>query len=151
MQKISAEQKKGEDDADMHLAHKIMQNKQFRASTQADDEYDFEDGPSRKCRKKQGGDDHKSIQNKTNRFLTQQERCLLCLENPNRPMHLVVSIANFTYLMLPQWQPVVPGHCCILPIQVILISATVIHSEFELVESSVGLLFVEHNPCNMSD
>ncbi|KAK7380824.1 hypothetical protein VNO78_33343 [Psophocarpus tetragonolobus] len=92
MQKISAEQKKEEDDADMHLASKIMQNKQFRASTQADDEYDFEECPSRKCRKKQG-------------------------ENPNRPMHLVVSIANFTYLMLPQWQPVVPGHCCILPIQ----------------------------------
>ncbi|RDX63717.1 CWF19-like protein 2, partial [Mucuna pruriens] len=117
MQKISAEQKKGEDDADMHLARKIMQNKQFRSSTQADDEYDFEDGPSRKSRKKQGGDDHKNIPKKTNRFLTQQERCLLCLENPNRPMHLVVSIANFTYLMLPQWQPVVPGHCCILPIQ----------------------------------
>ncbi|KAG4918818.1 hypothetical protein JHK85_057099 [Glycine max] len=117
MQKISAEQKKGEDDADMHLARKIMHNKQFRASTQADDEYDFEDGPSRKSRKKQGGDDHKSIQKKTNRFLTQQERCLFCLENPNRPMHLVVSIANFTYLMLPKWQPVVPGHCCILPIQ----------------------------------
>ncbi|KAK7380823.1 hypothetical protein VNO78_33342 [Psophocarpus tetragonolobus] len=64
MQKISAEQKKEEDDADMHLASKIMQNKQFRASTQADDEYDFEDGPSRKCRKKQGGDDHKSMQKK---------------------------------------------------------------------------------------
>ncbi|TKY50947.1 CWF19 protein 2 [Spatholobus suberectus] len=117
MQKISAEQKKGEDDADMHLARKIMQNKQFKASTQADDEYDFEDGPSRKSRKKQGGDDHKIIQRKTNRFLTQQDRCFFCLENPNRPMHLVVSIANFTYLMLPQWQPVVPGHCCILPIQ----------------------------------
>ncbi|XP_047171883.1 CWF19-like protein 2 isoform X1 [Vigna umbellata] len=117
MQKISAAgQKKGEDDADMHLARKIMQNKKFSISTQADDEYDFEDGPSRKSRKKQAGDDGK-IQKKTNRFLTQQERCLFCLENPNRPMHLVVSIANFTYLMLPQWQPVVPGHCCILPIQ----------------------------------
>ncbi|KAK7343465.1 hypothetical protein VNO77_12230 [Canavalia gladiata] len=119
LQKASAEQKKGEDDSDMHLARKIMQNKQFRISTQADDEYDFEDGPSRKSRKKQGGDDPKIIQKKmnANRFLTQQERCLFCLENPNRPMHLVVSIGNFTYLMLPQWQPVVTGHCCILPIQ----------------------------------
>ncbi|KAK7357676.1 hypothetical protein VNO80_16971 [Phaseolus coccineus] len=117
MQKIpAAGPKKGEDDADMNLARKIMQNKKFSISTQADDEYDFEDGPSRKSRKKQVGDDSK-IQKKTNRFLTQQERCLFCLENPNRPMHLVVSIANFTYLMLPQWQPMVPGHCCILPIQ----------------------------------
>ncbi|QCE08526.1 hypothetical protein DEO72_LG9g3555 [Vigna unguiculata] len=103
-----AGQKKGEDDADMHLVRNIMQNKKFSISTKADNEYDFEDGPSRKSRK---------TKKKTNRFLTQQERCLFCLENPNRPMHLVVSIANFTYLMLSQWQPVVPGHCCILPIQ----------------------------------
>ncbi|XP_057422954.1 uncharacterized protein LOC130716921 isoform X2 [Lotus japonicus] len=118
IQKISAQQKKGEDDADMHLARKIMQNKQFKVSTQPDDEYDFEDGPTKKNRKKQGGDDRKTIPKRMNesRFLTQQERCLFCLENPNRPMHLTVSIANFTYLMLPQRQPVVPGHCCILPI-----------------------------------
>ncbi|KAI5401237.1 uncharacterized protein LOC127097652 isoform X1 [Lathyrus oleraceus] len=118
MQRISTEQNKGEDDADMNLARNIMQNKQFKVHTQADDEYDFEDGPSRKSRKKQGGEDPKNIQNKmnANRFLTQKERCLFCLENPKRPMHLVVSIANFTYLMLPQLQPLVPGHCCILPI-----------------------------------
>ncbi|XP_058769478.1 uncharacterized protein LOC131643305 [Vicia villosa] len=118
MQRISTEQKKGEDDADMNLARNIMQNKQFKVHTQADDEYDFEDGPSRKSKKKQGGEDPKNIHNKmnSNRFLTQKERCLFCLENPKRPMHLVVSIANFTYLMLPQLQPLVPGHCCILPI-----------------------------------
>ena len=117
----------------MHLARKIMQNKQFRVSTQADDEYDFEDGPSKKSRKKRGGDDHKISQKSTHatRFLTQQERCLFCLENPNRPMHLVVSIANFAYLMLPQWQPVVPGHCCILPIQVSLMSLTVCQCSFQ--------------------
>ncbi|KAK7269858.1 hypothetical protein RIF29_22630 [Crotalaria pallida] len=120
MQRISAaQQKKEEDDGDMHLARKIMQNKQFKVSTRADDEYDFEDGQSRKSRKKQGGDDNKIVPKNTHatRFLTQQERCLFCLENPKWPMHLVVSIANFTYLMLPQWQPVVPAHCCILPIQ----------------------------------
>ncbi|XP_057986664.1 uncharacterized protein LOC131171212 [Hevea brasiliensis] len=78
---------------------KLIQNKQYG---RADDEYDFEDGPCRKSRKK---------------VATQQERCLFCFENPNQPKHLVVSIANFTYLMLPQWQPVVPGHCFILPMQ----------------------------------
>ena len=132
-QKISAQERKGEEDADMHLARKIMQNKQFRVSTQADDEYDFEDGPSKKSRKKRRGDDHKISQKSTHatRFLTQQERCLFCLENPNRPMHLVVSIANFAYLMLPQWQPVVPGHCCILPIQVSLMSLTVCQCSFQ--------------------
>ena len=135
---LAAGQKKGEDDADMHLARNIMQNKKFSISTQADDEYDFEDGPSRKSRKKQVGDDSKILK-KTNRFLTQQERCLFCLENPNRPMHLVVSIANFTYLMLPQWQPMVPGHCCILPIQVTLISATLFFPELKPIQVIVYL------------
>ncbi|KAF7827697.1 CWF19-like protein 2 isoform X1 [Senna tora] len=118
-QDISFQKKKGEDDADMHLARKIMQNKQFKVSSRADDEYDYEEGESRKSRKKRDGDDRRTTQKNPHakRILTQQERCLFCLENPNRPMHLVVSIANFTYLMLPQWQPLVPGHCCILPIQ----------------------------------
>ncbi|KAF2296936.1 hypothetical protein GH714_013384 [Hevea brasiliensis] len=78
---------------------KLIQNKQYG---RADDEYDFENGPCRKSRKK---------------VATQQERCLFCFENPNQPKHLVVSIANFTHLMLPEWQPVVPGHCFILPMQ----------------------------------
>ena len=55
------------------------------------------------------------------RILTRQERCKFCFENPNRPRHLVVAIANFTFLSLQHWQSVhsvVPGHCCILTLQV---------------------------------
>ncbi|XP_021604402.1 CWF19-like protein 2 isoform X2 [Manihot esculenta] len=117
VQDVSARRK--EDDADRHLAQKIMQNKQYSFSGRADDEYDFEDGPSRKARKKGVVSDpnFKERNVVAKRILTQQERCPFCFENPNRPKHLVVSIANFTYLMLPQWQPVVPGHCCILPMQ----------------------------------
>jgi len=103
----------------MQLAQKIVQNKQFSLSGQADDEYDFDDGPSRKTRKK-GANDHK-LTEKTNfpkRIMTQQERCQFCFENPNRPSHLVVAIGNFTYLSLPHWQCIVPGHCCILTLQV---------------------------------
>lgn len=112
--------KRKDDDADKHLAQNIMQNKQYSLSGRADDEYDFEDGPRRKSRKKREGNDNKSAEKTiAKRILTQQERCLFCFENPNRPRHLVVAIANFTYLMLPQSQPVVPGHCCILPMQVI--------------------------------
>ncbi|XP_038703649.1 CWF19-like protein 2 isoform X2 [Tripterygium wilfordii] len=108
-----------EEDADRHLAHKIMQNKQYSLSGRADDEYDFEDGPKKKSRKKGGDDDHK-VSGKNSfakRILTQQERCIFCFENPSRPKHLVVSIANFSYLMLPKYQPLVPGHCCILTLQ----------------------------------
>ncbi|XP_050218502.1 uncharacterized protein LOC126669162 [Mercurialis annua] len=117
VQDISARRR--EEDADRNLAQKIIQNKQYSLSGRADDEYDFEDGPSRKSKKKETKHDQKSTEKNTftKRILTQQERCLFCFENPNRPKHLVVSIANFTYLMLPQWQSVVPGHCCILPMQ----------------------------------
>nr|GEV86269.1 hypothetical protein [Tanacetum cinerariifolium] len=52
-------------------------------------------------------------------IMTEQERCVFCFENPTRPPHLVVSIANNSYLMLPPWKPVVPGHCFILPMQAI--------------------------------
>jgi len=122
IQGVSARRKEDED-ADRHLAQTIMQNKQYSLSGRADDEYDFDDGPRRKSGRKGRDSDHK-VSNKNDlgkRILTQQERCNFCFENPNRPKHLVVSIANFTYLMLPQWQPIVPGHCCILPMQVSLV------------------------------
>ncbi|XWS53860.1 hypothetical protein CRYUN_Cryun10bG0036500 [Craigia yunnanensis] len=116
---VSMQKRKDDDDTDKHLARRIMHNKLYSVSGQADDEYDYEDGSSRKSRKKGGGNDQKvsGNNNLARRILTQQERCLFCFENPNRPKHLVAAIANFTYLMLPQWQPVVPGHCCISPMQ----------------------------------
>ncbi|KAL0348959.1 UNVERIFIED_CONTAM: CWF19-like protein 2 [Sesamum angustifolium] len=116
---VSARQKKKEDDADLHLAQKIMHNHRYSVSNQADEEYDYDDGPRRKTRKKGGAGNHKAseITNSANRFLTQQDRCQFCFENPNRPKHLIVAIANFTYLSLPQQQPVVPGHCAILTLQ----------------------------------
>lgn len=122
----SVRQRRKEDDGDMHLAQTIMHSKQYSMSSRADDEYDFDDAPSRKTRKKEGVNDRKLQTDKSNfakRILTQQERCQFCFENPTRPRHLVVAIANFTYLMLPQWQPVTPGHCCILPMQVSLQSS----------------------------
>ncbi|KAK1379893.1 hypothetical protein POM88_026637 [Heracleum sosnowskyi] len=110
--------KKNEEDADMHLANNIMQNKKFSIAGQADDEYDYDKGPRKQSGKK-GGNDHRSraMTNYAQCILTQQERCKFCFENPMRPRHLLISIANFVYLMLPQWQPVVRGHCCILPMQ----------------------------------
>ncbi|XP_059461046.1 uncharacterized protein LOC132190161 [Corylus avellana] len=117
MKDRSVRQKKDVDDGDMHLARKIVQNKQFTPYGQADDhEYDFEDGPTRKAQQKAGGNEQK-VKKKMSHLLTQQERCVFCFENPKGPKHLIVSIANFTYLTLPHRQPVVPGHCCIVPLQ----------------------------------
>lgn len=119
MHDVSARQKRKEDDGDLHLAQTIMQNQRFSASNQADEEYDYDEGPKKKTRKRVGGDSHKSeITNSANRILTQQERCQFCFENPARPKHLVIAIANSTYLSLPHQQPIVPGHCCILTLQV---------------------------------
>ncbi|KAL3507696.1 hypothetical protein ACH5RR_033078 [Cinchona calisaya] len=122
MHDVSSRQKKKEEDADLHLAQKIMRNQQYKVSGQADDEYDYDDGPRKKTRNKGGNSDHKSNEMSqmtrfANRLLTQKERCQFCFENPARPKHLVVAIANFTYLSLPHWQPVTPGHCCILTMQ----------------------------------
>ncbi|CAH9105880.1 unnamed protein product [Cuscuta epithymum] len=120
MHEHSSLQKKKEDDADLHLAHKIARQQQYSLSSRADDEYDYDDGPAKKARRRGvAGTNGKSgeITNIAKRIVTQQERCQFCFENPKRPKHLVVSIANFTYLTLPQWQPIVPGHCCISTLQ----------------------------------
>ncbi|CAH9101852.1 unnamed protein product [Cuscuta europaea] len=119
MHELSSQKKKKEDDADLHLAHKIMRQKQYYISSHAHDEYEYDDGPLKKIRKKDGGTNGKlsDLPNFANRIVTKQECCQFCFENLKRSKHLVVSIANFTYLTLPQWQPIVPGHCCILTLQ----------------------------------
>lgn len=114
---LSNERNKHEDDGDKNLAQKIMQNKRYSMSGNADDEYDFYEGaPSRKHNKKKAVK-HEDKINLPKRILTQKERCQFCFENPSRPKHLVISIGNVTYMMLPPWEPVVQGHCCIMPLQ----------------------------------
>ncbi|XP_006650562.1 CWF19-like protein 2 [Oryza brachyantha] len=111
----AADRRKREEDADQHLANKIMHNKQYNMSKSIEDEYDFGDAPSKKGKRK-NKEAHE--ERSTHRHLTtQKERCLYCFENPSRPKHLVVAIGNFAYLMLPQFEPLVPGHCIILPLQ----------------------------------
>ncbi|XP_020682415.1 CWF19-like protein 2 [Dendrobium catenatum] len=51
------------------------------------------------------------------RMLTQKVRCQFCYENQSRPKHLVISMGNVTYMTLPPWEPILQGHCCILPLQ----------------------------------
>lgn len=111
----AADRRKREEDADRHLANKIMHNKQYNMSKSIEDEYDFGDAPSKKG-KRRNKDAHEERRS-THWLTTQKERCMYCFENPSRPKHLVVAIGNFTYLMLPQLEPVVPGHCIILPLQ----------------------------------
>ncbi|XP_020590716.1 CWF19-like protein 2 isoform X2 [Phalaenopsis equestris] len=114
---LSSERKKPEDDGDKHLAQKIMQNRRYSLPGSVEDEYDsYEGAPSRKHSKKRDFT-HEDKRSLPKRILTQKERCQFCFENPSRPKHLVISIGNLTYMMLPPWEPVLQGHCCILPLQ----------------------------------
>ncbi|XP_078159858.1 cwfJ-like family protein isoform X2 [Carex rostrata] len=117
---LPGEKKRREDDSDMHLARGIMQNKKYSTAGSIEDEYDYDGvAPSKKKGKRRGDEGEAAERRGIMRrpMMTQKERCIFCFENPSRPKHLVVSIANFTYLMLPQWQPAVSGHCIILPLQ----------------------------------
>ncbi|KAK9700129.1 hypothetical protein RND81_08G219100 [Saponaria officinalis] len=116
-QERSLRQKGKEDDSDIHLAQTIMKNKQYNMATQADDEYEYGEAPSKKSKRKAADRRSEAVKPLGKRIMTQQERCSFCFENPQRPKHLVVAIANFTYLMLPQFTPVAPGHCCIVTLQ----------------------------------
>uniref|UniRef100_A0ACD6A902 Uncharacterized protein n=1 Tax=Avena sativa TaxID=4498 RepID=A0ACD6A902_AVESA len=112
----AADRRKKEEDGDLHLANKIMHNKQYSMIKTIEDEYDYGDAPSKKGKRK-NKEAHEEKRSSRGHILTQKERCLYCFENPSRPKHLVVAIGNFTYLMLPQFEPLVPGHCVILPLQ----------------------------------
>jgi hypothetical protein len=99
--------------ADRSLAGAISHNKLYKA----EDEYD-DLGPQaeKKKKKAQGGKERPTIQS-YNRIQTQQERCKLCFDNADRPKHLTMAIANYTYLALPPRRPLVHGHCYIVPMQ----------------------------------
>jgi len=122
---VAQSKQRTEDDADANLASKIIRNKQYKTATQADDEYDYDDIPDARERQKKINLKQKMGKNSAmkiqNHIITQQERCQLCFENPSRPKHLTISIANFTYLMLPSWEPIVTRHCYILPMHVWLL------------------------------
>lgn len=84
---ISARQKRKDDDADLHLAQKIMQKQRYNISNQADEEYDYDDGLRKKTRK-EGENVSRELSemaNSANRFLTKQERCNIFLKIQQGP------------------------------------------------------------------
>lgn len=99
--------------ADTAMAGMIGKNKLYKA----DDEYD-DLGPQaeRKKKSKPGKQERPTVQS-YNRIQTQAERCQVCFDNANRPKHLTMAIANYTYLALPPRRPLVDGHCYIIPMQ----------------------------------
>jgi hypothetical protein len=70
--------------------------------------YDSGGAPSKKGKRK-NKEAYEEKRSSHVHILTQKKQCLYCFENPSRPKHLVVAIGNFTYVMLPQFETVVPG------------------------------------------
>lgn len=112
------------DEGDAAMLEGILHNKQYNKSTSIEDEYDFGSGLEssiyRKTKKASKGAGQKETWQAVRdhkRIITQQERCQFCFVNPSRPKHLTISIANSCYLMLPPREPLVEGHCLIVPIQ----------------------------------
>ncbi|KAH7296367.1 hypothetical protein KP509_26G021200 [Ceratopteris richardii] len=118
--------KKG-DDGDARLVESILQHKDYNNSTIVDEEYETVSGSilgtnSKKSKRKlsQVAAEEREARDAINsykRIVTQEERCQFCFNNQSRPKHLTISIANSCYLMLPPWEPLVDGHCLIIPMQ----------------------------------
>ncbi|CAK9863717.1 unnamed protein product [Sphagnum jensenii] len=99
--------------ADRDLAETISRNKLYKA----DDEYDDYGPAAGKKQKKSAGTRETVATQGRNRIVTQHERCQWCFDNGERPKHLTIALANFTYLTLSPRRPIVPSHCFIVPMQ----------------------------------
>ncbi|KAJ8427443.1 LOW QUALITY PROTEIN: hypothetical protein Cgig2_022530 [Carnegiea gigantea] len=77
----------------------------------ADDEYGCHRAPTKTSKRKGAQLNELDTCEKLAKCI--EESCVFCFEKPTKPKHLVVAIANFAYLMLPQYQPIAPGNYCI--------------------------------------
>lgn len=82
------QQKVMEDDTNIRLAQRIMKNRQYTMSTQADDEHSCDGAPTEKSK---GKGTHLNNELDASQNL---------VKSPKRPKHVVVAIANFTNWML---------------------------------------------------
>ncbi|MCO5611201.1 hypothetical protein L7F22_065451 [Adiantum nelumboides] len=114
------------DSGDVGLANSILHNKQYSRSISVDKEYESVSGsfhttePKRAKQKALQMRDEREARRAVQvhkRIITQEERCQFCFNNQARPKHLTISIANSCYLMLPPWEPLVDGHCLLVPTQ----------------------------------
>ncbi|XP_071056657.1 CWF19-like protein 2 homolog [Onthophagus taurus] len=74
------------------------------------------------------------------------ENCLWCIQSDNMPKHLMISMGETMFLMLPPFQPITKGHCFIIPIRHVPCSTQLDENEWsELLDfrKSLTKMFLE--------
>ena len=122
---LVAEQKyEGTNDYDRNLADNIARHKRYKGKElDVDDEYDHDGGlemyESRDKKWSNAKQQARAKEQAVRDFKRAQalhNKCLFCIDAPNKPKHLHVAYGNLAYLMLPPHGRLVPGHCLIAPI-----------------------------------
>ncbi len=122
---LVAEQKYGGvEDYDRNLADNIARHKKYRGKElDVDDEYDHDGGLEmyeNREKKMSGAKQQLKAKEKAvrdyKRMQTSQNKCIYCIDAPDKPKHLHVAYGNLAYLMLPAQGRLLPGHCIIAPI-----------------------------------
>jgi len=126
LQALYAEAKHGGvRDMDETMAHNIARKRKYREDRDGEEEYDndgglelVEDGARSRGDRGKQAERHKAKQVADyKRATAATQKCTLCIDSPSRPKHLLVALGTAAYLMLPPTRRLVPGHCCIVPIQ----------------------------------
>jgi len=122
---VKREKRSGFEDYDSQYANNIMKNSRYKDRSAMEPDFDDEFVDYKQWEKKSGK------RKKTPQQISQRERkemiadyqkqsskeanCYFCFENKKIPKHLLVSLGNLAYLLLPV-QPICEGHCIISPI-----------------------------------
>uniref|UniRef100_A0A6B2LAU4 Cwf19-like C-terminal domain-containing protein n=1 Tax=Arcella intermedia TaxID=1963864 RepID=A0A6B2LAU4_9EUKA len=120
MQKLLKREKSGVSDFDADVARTIVKNKRYKEETENDQFDDEPGGPktSKKSRKRQLSHENSLRKQAIKDYHKQNEKeksCYYCFSNKKIPKHLIMSLGNTTYLMLPP-KPLCEGHAWIVPL-----------------------------------
>eukprot|EP01127_Copromyxa_protea_P015925 TRINITY_DN4655_c0_g1_i1.p1 TRINITY_DN4655_c0_g1~~TRINITY_DN4655_c0_g1_i1.p1 ORF type:complete len:387 (-),score=112.84 TRINITY_DN4655_c0_g1_i1:127-1287(-) len=115
-------EKHGVDNYHKNYTENVTGNKYFKLEGKEpdfDDEYvnvNIFESKEKKMNKDKLQQRHKQTASReTNKKDREESTCFFCFENKRIPSHQLLSLGDYTYLMLPS-SPLAPGHCMISPI-----------------------------------
>eukprot|EP00743_Colponemidia_sp_Colp-15_P010631 GILK01011738.1.p1 GENE.GILK01011738.1~~GILK01011738.1.p1 ORF type:complete len:743 (-),score=142.08 GILK01011738.1:2773-4923(-) len=119
---VRRERVEGVQNYEENFAQNILRSKRFKVdkdTERATDEAEYElhlyeSRESKMSAEKRAQHDRTRAINETKKIKSIHDKCNYCMESPRFQKHLVLSMANSVYLSLPS-QPIIPGHCLIVP------------------------------------